>query len=201
MWDLTVSVPDHCLSFYLADDKVCDSCIVSSWALLIFLLCLWWWWPNSNFLCCVITQNGESSLDLLLSVTNRKTLAAGGWGGTALALTFCYLWLTEKLWLMGGIAPQTPPLKRYFYYYQSLSHNSTRSWGDWLGEKVSTLVGYLLTDGLNCLTVKYSAGWHLQWRASILKLVSFPVYLGCYALHYGIMYVSRLYTLYIQIVC
>ena len=25
--------------------------------------------------------------------------------------------------------------------------------------------------------------------------------LGCYALHYGIMYVSILYTLYIQIVC
>ena len=44
-------------------DKVCDSCIVSSWALLIFLLCLSW--PNSNFLCCVITQNAGSSHDLL----------------------------------------------------------------------------------------------------------------------------------------
>ena len=60
----------------IAEDKVCDSCIVSSWALLIFLLCLWW--PNSNFLCCVITQNGESSHDLLLYVTNRKALAPGG---------------------------------------------------------------------------------------------------------------------------
>ena len=60
----------------IAEDKVCDSCIVSSWALLIFLLCLWW--PNSNFLCCAITQNGESSRDLLLSVTNRKALAPGG---------------------------------------------------------------------------------------------------------------------------
>ena len=60
----------------IAEDKVCDSCIVSSWALLIFLLCLWW--PNSNFLCCGITQNGESSSDLLLSVTNRKDLAPGG---------------------------------------------------------------------------------------------------------------------------
>ena len=48
----------------IAEDKVCDSCIVSS-LLLIFFLCLWW--PNSNFLCCVITQNGESSRDLLLS--------------------------------------------------------------------------------------------------------------------------------------
>ena len=60
----------------IAEDKVCDSCIVSSWALLIFLLRLWW--PNSNFLCCVITQNGESSRDFLLSVTNRKALARGG---------------------------------------------------------------------------------------------------------------------------
>ena len=32
--------------------------------------------------------------------------------------------------------------------------------------------------------------------AAVLKLVSFPVYLGCYALHDGIMYVSILYTLY-----
>ena len=31
--------------------------------------------PNSNFLCCVISQYGESSRDLLLSVTNRKALA------------------------------------------------------------------------------------------------------------------------------
>ena len=53
-------------------------------------------------------------------------------------------------------------------------------------EKVSTLIGYLLNDGNEGL---------------VLKLVSFPVYLGCYALHYGIMYVSRLYILYIQIVC
>ena len=30
----------------IAEDKVYDSCIVSSWALLVFLLCLWW--PNSK---------------------------------------------------------------------------------------------------------------------------------------------------------
>ena len=60
----------------IAEDKFCDSCIVSSWALLIFLLFLWW--PNSNFLGCVIRQNGESSRDLLLSVTNRKALAPVG---------------------------------------------------------------------------------------------------------------------------
>ena len=62
----------------IAEDKVCNSCIVSSSALLIFLLCLWW--PNSNFLCCVIMQNGDSSRDHLLSVTNRKGLAPGGGG-------------------------------------------------------------------------------------------------------------------------
>ena len=55
-----------------------------------------------------------------------------------LAMTFCYLWLTEKLWLLGG-----------------------------------------------------GGGF-------ISSIVSFP---GCYALHFGIMYVRILYTLYIQIVC
>ena len=73
--------------------------------------------------------------------------------------------------------------------------------GCWLVKKISTLIGYLLTDGLNYLTVKYLAGWHFEKRAAVLKLISFPVYLVCYALHYGIMYVSILYTLYyIQIV-
>ena len=57
-------------------NEICDSCIVSSLALLIFLLCLWW--PKWNFFCCVITLNGESSRDLLLSVTTRKALAPGG---------------------------------------------------------------------------------------------------------------------------
>ena len=46
-----LSVPEHCLSFYF----VCDG----------------------DDLCCVITQNEESSRDLLLSVTNRKALASG----------------------------------------------------------------------------------------------------------------------------
>ena len=82
------------------------------------------------------TQNGESSRDFLLSVTNRKALAPGEGGGHS--------------------PPDPPPLKHSFYYYQSLSHNSTRSWGCWLGFKVSTLIGYLLTDGLNCLTQIFS---------------------------------------------
>ena len=61
-------------------------------------------------------------------------------------------------------------------------------------------LGYLLTNGLNYLTVKCLAGWHLEKRPAVLKLVSFPIYLGCYALYYGIMYASILYTLYIQCV-
>ena len=86
----------------IAEDKVCDSCIVSSWALLIFLLCLWW--PNSNFLCCVVAQNGESSCDLLLSVTNRKALAGGG------------------VWGWGGSAPRAP-FKVAFYQCFSIDNN------------------------------------------------------------------------------
>ena len=46
-----LSVPEHCLSFYF----VCDDQFQ-----------------------IMITQNGESSRDLLLSVTNRKALAPGG---------------------------------------------------------------------------------------------------------------------------
>ena len=120
----------------IAEDKVCDSCIVSSWALLIFLLCLWW--PNSNFLCCVITQNGESSRDLLLSVTNRKALA------------------------LGGHSPPKAPLQNIYYITTSHFLTTRSAIGCWLRKKVSTLIGYLLTDGLNCLTVKYLAGWHLE---------------------------------------
>ena len=48
-----LSVPEHCVSFYF----VCDDQIQIS---------------------CVITQNGESSRDILLSETNRKALAPGG---------------------------------------------------------------------------------------------------------------------------
>ena len=46
-----LSVPEHCLSFYFVYD--------------------------GDDLCCVITQNGESSPDLLIIVTNRKALAPG----------------------------------------------------------------------------------------------------------------------------
>ena len=123
----------------------------------------------------MITQNGEANRDLLLSVTDRKASAPG------------------------GHSPARAPLTTHLlHYYQSLSRPAI---GFWLRKKVSTLIGYLLTDGLSCLTVKYLADWHLEEKAAVLKLVSFPAYLGCYALHNDIMYVSILYTLYIQIVC
>ena len=82
----------------------------------------------------MITQNGESSRDLLLSVSNRKALAPGGHSPQT------------------PPPPPRPPLKTLITLLPvtSLSHNSTRIWGCWLGKKVSTLIGYLLTHGLNC---------------------------------------------------
>ena len=53
-------VPEHCLSFYF----VCDDGLT-----------------KFKFPVLLITQNGESSCDLLLSVTNRKALAPGVGGG------------------------------------------------------------------------------------------------------------------------
>ena len=54
---------------------------------------------------------------------------------------------------------------------------------------------------LSCVILKLYERILLHRLESSILLVSFPIYLGCYALHYGIMYVSILYTLYIQIVC
>ena len=58
--------------------------------------------------------------------------------------------------------------------------------GCWLVKKISTLIGYLLTDGLNYLTVKYLAGWHFEKRAAVLKhFISSIFSLLCIALwHY-----------------
>ena len=52
----------------IAEDKVCDSCIVSSWALLIFLLCLWW--PNSIFFVCCLAHRGPTVGFLLLQCSS-----------------------------------------------------------------------------------------------------------------------------------
>ena len=73
--------------------------------------------------------------------------------------------------------------------------------GCWLVKKISTLVGYLLTNGLNYLTVKYLAGWHFEEKGCSSKthFISSIFSLLCIALwHYD---VNILYTLYIQIVC
>ena len=144
----------------IAEDKVCDSCIVSSWALLIFLLCLWW--PNSNFLCCGITQNGESSRDLLLSVTNRKALAP--WG-----------------------LPPAPPLQtiHLLHYYYFLT--TQPAIGCWLRKKVSTLIGYLLTDGLNLFNCQIFSwlAFGIKGCSSKTRFISSIIRLLCPALwHY-----------------
>ena len=79
----------------------------------------------------MITQNGESSHDLLLSVTNRKALTPG------------------------GLCPPEPPLKTLITLLPVTFSQLDPQLGCWVWKKVSTLIGYLLTDGLNCLTVKY----------------------------------------------
>ena len=62
----------------------------------------------------MITQNGESSRDLLLSVTNRKALAPG------------------------GHSPPEPPLQNIYYITTSHFLKSRPAIGCWLRKKVST---------------------------------------------------------------
>ena len=148
----------------IAEDKVCDSCIVSSWALLIFLLCLWW--PNSNFLCCGITQNGESSRDRLLSVTNRKALAPGGHS-----------------------PPDPPPPTPYKTFITLLPVTFSQldpQLGVGWGKRLVLLIGYLLTDGLNCLTQIFSRlAFGIKGCSSKTHFISSIIGLLCPALwHY-----------------
>ena len=84
----------------------------------------------------MIMQNGESSHDLLLSVTNRRALAPGG--------------------------HSSPPKKTLITLLPVTFSQLDPQLGVGWGKKVCTLIGYLLTDGLNCLIVKYLAGWHLE---------------------------------------
>ena len=140
----------------IAEDKVCDSCIVSSWALLIFLLCLWW--PNSNFLCCGITQNGESSRDLLLSVTNRKALA-----------------------------PRPPTPYRTFITLLPVTFSQLDpQLGVGWGKRLVLLIGYLLTDGFNCLTQIFGRfAFGIKGCSSKTRFISSIIRLLCPALwHY-----------------
>ena len=74
----------------------------------------------------MITQNGESSRDLLLSVTNRKALAPR------------------------GHSPAEPPFKTLITLLPVTFSQLDPQLGCWLWKKVSTLIGYLLTNGLNC---------------------------------------------------
>ena len=57
----------------------------------------------------------QSTRNLSLGYTEiekkQEGAGGGGGGGQDLAMTFCYLWLTEKLWLFGGTDPNpTQPL-------------------------------------------------------------------------------------------
>ena len=76
-------------------------------------------------LCAV--QNGESSRDLLLSVTTRKALAPGGQSPP------------ESPFEIITLLPVT---------FSQLDPQLGVGWGKRL---LCTLIGYLLTDGLNCL--------------------------------------------------
>ena len=113
-------------------NEICDSCIVSSWALLIFLLVY------------------DDQIQISSAMWLRKM--------ENLPVTFCCLWLPEKLWLLGGKPPRDPFKTLITLLPVSFSQTAV----GWLGKMVSTLTGYLLTDGLNCLTVKYLAGWHFE---------------------------------------
>ena len=154
----------------IAEDNVCDSCIVSSWALLIFLLCLWW--PNSNFLCCGITQNGESSRDLLLSVTNRKALAPGGHS-----------------------PPDPPPYKTFITLLPGTFSQLDPQLGVGWGKRL--VLWYLLTDGLklfNCQIFSRLA-FGIKGCSSKTHFISSIIRLLCPALwHYVCEHI--IYTVY-----
>ena len=87
----------------------------------------------------MIKQNGESSRDFLLPMTNRKALAP-----------------------VGGHSPSEFPFETLITLLPVTFSQFDPQLGVGWGKKVSTLIGYLLTDSLNCLTVKYLAGWHLE---------------------------------------
>ena len=120
----------------------------------------------------MITQNGESSHGLLLSVTNRKALAPG----------------RHSL-------QSSPPFKTLITLLPVTISQHDPQLGVLVVDRLS------FNRWLKLFICQNLAGWHLELKTAVLKLVLFPVYIGCYALHYGIMYVSILYTLYIQIVC
>ena len=86
----------------------------------------------------MITQNGESSRDLLLSMINRTALAPGwGAGGEC-----------------GGVAQPPRALFKTFIMLLPVTFSQLDPQLGLVGGKTF----YLFTDVLNCLTVKYLAG-------------------------------------------
>ena len=90
---------------------------------------------------------------------------------------------------MGGTAPQTPPPLLQNIYYITTSHFITTrpAIGCWLRKKVSTLIGYLLTDGLklfNCQIFSWLA-FGIKGCSSKTRFISSIIRLLCPALwHY-----------------
>ena len=124
----------------------------------------------------MITQNVESSRDLLLSVTNRKALAPG------------------------GHSPQKAPLRNIYYITTSHFLTTRSAIGCWLRKEVSTLIGYLLTDGLNYLTQIFSRlAFGIKGCSSKTRFISSIVRLLCPALwHYVREHI--IYTVYLDCV-
>ena len=110
----------------------------------------------------MITQNGESSHNLLLSMTNRKALAPGGGG-------------------------EPPPLN---INYITTSHFLTTrpAVGCWLGKRVSTLTGYLFNRWLklfNCQIFSQLA-FGIKGCSSKTRFISNIFRLLCIALWHSV---------------
>ena len=104
-----------------------------------------------------------------------------------LAVTFCYLWLTEKLWLLWSTTPIPHPHtpRAPFKTLITLLPVTFSQLGPQLGvvgKKVCTLIGYLLTDGLNFLTRFISSVFRLLCIALwhyVREHIIYTVYSDC----------------------
>ena len=108
--------------------------------------------------------------------------------------------MTNRKALAPGGPPDPPsPYKTFITLLPVTFSQLDPAIGCWLRKKVSTLTGYLLTDGLNCLTVKYLAGWHLIIIGCSSKtgFISSIIRLLCPALwHYVREHITCIYTVY-----
>ena len=97
-----------------------------------------------------------------------------------------------------GHSPQKAPLQNIYYITTSHFLTTRSAIGCWLRKKVSTLIGYLFTDGLNCLTVKYLA-FGIKGCSSKIRFISNIFRLLCPALwHYVCEHI--IYTVYLDCV-